>query len=167
MVVQSDITKNNWHLIMPPILTLIDDGESASKIRGCELLQTLLQSTSSSLLAITGLGDVFTESLVPGLCYLPELTPEDESIDIQDASYSALFALTKRRFPDPKDRKSKNKVLDRMMRTGILSGLAHSGEFVKLATCLLKKLDLMTVEMGIWSAKHLKVSYRGTCLWLC
>ena len=147
----------HWRLIVPAVLALLDDGETVSKLRGCKLLQTLLHSTPASLLLTTGIGEVFTDALFPFLSYLPTLTPEDESIPLQDSAYSTLLALVRTRYPNGKDRQPKNRVLDKIMRKGILSGLAHAGEYVQVATLLLNKMSLIIGELGIWSVKHLKV----------
>ena len=152
---------NCWHLVTPPILTLIDDEGTVSKLRGCKLLKRLLRVSPPSLFASTGLGEVFTEALIPCLSYLPTLTPEDESVALQTSTYPALLALIGAQHADRHALQAKNSSLDRLLRTGILGGLAHAGEYVRIATLLLHQLAVLIEELGIWSAKHLKV--RNPC----
>ena len=120
-------------------------------------MQTLLESAPSSLLLKTGLGEVFAEALFPLLSLLPTLTLEDESLSIQSSAYSTLLSLIRRQYVNHEGQQARRRLLDKMMRVGVLSGLAHSGEHVKLATLLLHKMSLIIDELGIWSAKHLKV----------
>lgn len=44
------------------------------------------------------------------------------------------------------------------MREGIFKGYAHAGEKVHIAELLVKQMAILIDEMGIWCAKHLKVS---------
>lgn len=92
----------SWPLLVPPILTLIDDQDAAFKARGCELLRLLLNVTPPSLLARTGLGEVMEEAVMPCTAYLPNLTPEEQSYKLLSAAYPALLALADVRYPpDP------------------------------------------------------------------
>lgn len=43
------------------------------------------------------------------------------------------------------------------MREGIFKGYAHIGEKVHIAELLMMQMATLVEEMGIWSAKHLKV----------
>ena len=61
-------------------------------------MQTFLGVVPADLLKRTGLGEVFTDALMPCLSYLPTLTPEEESIELLGAVYPALLALVRTRF---------------------------------------------------------------------
>lgn len=48
-----------WPYLLPPLLAYLDDFESANKIRGTAILDTLLRRVDASLLRRTGVGKVF------------------------------------------------------------------------------------------------------------
>ena len=73
-----------WPMVVPPVLTLVDDWEVEYKAMGAELLQKVLNVTPPLLLERTGLGEVFEEALMPCLTFLPTITPEDESIELDE-----------------------------------------------------------------------------------
>ena len=154
-------TENNWPLLIPPLLALLDDASTAYKIRGCSLLTTYITTIPPQLLERTGLGEVFQEALTPCLLYLPELTPEAESLQLLSAVYPALLSLVRTRFPEAKNQESKQKTLDSLFRYGILKGYAHAGDNVRIADFLVRRMTDVVSEMGIASCKHLKVYFRA------
>lgn len=147
----------NWPLVIPPLLTLVDDGSTYYKVKGCEILTRFLAIVPSNLLERTGLGEVFQEALVPCLLYLPTLTTEEESLVLLDSVYPTLIVLIRSRYPGHVNQKSKLEALDKIFRTGILKGYTHAGEQVKIAELLVRHMSSLMVEMGISSVKHLKV----------
>ena len=152
-----------WPLVVPPILTLVDDWETQYKQLGAELLHSLLRATSPTLLSRTGLGSVFEDALMPCLTYLPSLTPEPDSISILAATYPALFTLIKTRFPitastPPKDpiRLNRIKSLDIILRKGILHAYSHCGQYSGITRVLFLNLTTLLNELRIDSVKHLQ-----------
>lgn len=101
---------------------------------------------------------------MPCLLFLPSLTPEDESKAILEATYGALIALNRRLCPvgggGEKGRGRRIEGLDKIIRDGIFTGYAHAGEHVRIAELLVKKMTDLINEMGVDSAKHLKVLSR-------
>lgn len=87
------LTGRYWPLLVPPLLTLLDDTDTKYKALGAEFLGNLLKATSPNMLARTGLPDVFRESLQPSLHYLPPLTPEAESVRLLCVAYPTIFTL--------------------------------------------------------------------------
>lgn len=157
-------TERLWPLLVPPILTLIDDWEAQPKRLGAELLHSLLRATPPILLSRTGLGPVFEDALVPCLTYLPSLTPEPDSVAVLSTAYPALLTLTKTRFPlptpetnteDPR-RPSRVKALDTIMRKGILHAYAHAGQYPGVSRVLFLNLAPLLELLGIDSVKHLQ-----------
>ncbi|MCJ1439364.1 hypothetical protein MMC27_008756 [Xylographa pallens] len=148
--------QEHWPLVIPPLLAILDDEAIDNKIKGCEMLITLLNITPSLLLQKTGLGEVFQDALIPYLSYLPSLTSEEQSISLLDAVYPTLLLLLRARYPGPDSTAEKTAVLDQMVRMGILDGFSHAGEYVKIATVLMNRLSDLVNEMGIMSVKHLK-----------
>lgn len=152
-----------WPLLVPPILTLVDDWEAQHKRLGAELLHSLLRVTSPTLLSRTGLGSVFEDGLMPCLTYLPSLTPEQDSIAILSTAYPALFTLTTTRFPRPTtdasedtNRRDRVKALDTIVRKGVLHAYAHCGQYPGISRVLFLNLATLLNELGIDSVKHLQ-----------
>jgi tRNA nucleotidyltransferase (CCA-adding enzyme) len=164
-----NFTERLWPLLVPPILTLVDDWETKHKRFGADLLHSLLRATSPSLLSRTGLGSVFEEALMPCLTYLPSLTPEPDSVAILSTAYPALFTLTRTRFPSPPsssspsttaadpNRPARIKALDTILRKGTLHAYAHgNGQYPAITNVLFLNLASLLSELGIDSVKHLQ-----------
>ena len=155
-----------WHMVVPPILTLIDDWEAQYKRMGAELLQSLLEVTPPLLLERTGLGEVFEDALMPCLSNVPTITPEDESIQLLSAVYPTLIALSKVRYPaalSPTSKmpaeeavRSRVKFLDRLIRKGVVQGYSISDQYPRVVAVLLQQLVPLLNELGIESVKHLQ-----------
>lgn len=153
-----------WPLIIPPILTLVDDWETRYKRVGITLLQGLLRVTKPDLLKRTGLGEVFEEALLPCLTYLPTLTPQDESVELLSLTYPTLLLLADVRYPpnaDPvsspssPDSPPRTKLLDTLLRKGILYGYQHAAEYPTITTALFTHLASILDHLGIDAVKHL------------
>lgn len=151
------MVEENWPLLIPPILNLLDDEDTKYKVKGTKLLLNLVQITPASLLDRTGLGEVFTDAVLPNLMYLPTLTPEGQSFEVLNHTYSALIALARARFPGEEHTPRRLQFLDKVIREGITRGYSNAGENVRIAELLIGKLCDLINEMGVWSAKHLKV----------
>ena len=150
--------QENWPLIIPPLLALIDDSSTKYKVKGCNFLVMFLRKCPSPLLERTGLGEIFENAIRPCLLSLPSLTEEPESLQILKAAYPALNSLTFARFPGIKHQAARIKMLDRILRNGILKGYAHAGEHVRIAELLVNEMTALVNELGVESVIHLKVS---------
>ncbi|KAH0547627.1 hypothetical protein FGG08_000116 [Glutinoglossum americanum] len=153
---QKPLVEANWPLVIPPILTLIDDDLPEYKSKGCELLTILLKATSSALLGRTGLGEVFYDAVMPCLSYLPSLTSQDQSLRLLGEAYPVLTALSWLRYPSSDKRKERMEMLDQVMRKGVLRGYFHCSDNVRIVELLVNQMRLLVKDMGIWSVKHLK-----------
>ncbi|KAL8938083.1 MAG: hypothetical protein Q9216_004081 [Gyalolechia sp. 2 TL-2023] len=152
----ASLVEAHWPLIIPPLLTILDDVSIRYKIKGCELLVLLLKVAPASLLERSGLGEIFHNTLMPYLLYLPSLTPEDESIPLLDAAYTALIALMSARYNTVETTVQRTKSADSIFRYGILKGHTHAGTNVRIATLLMKKSTDLVNGMRIYCVKHLK-----------
>jgi Tti2 family len=103
--------QDQFHLLVPPILNMIDDADIEYKTDGCHLLKLLCQAVSSSqseILKRTGLTDVFVGALKTNFMLLPTLTPEDDSLALLKELYPAFRALIAARFLHLPPRKGYN-----------------------------------------------------------
>jgi len=99
---QRNTIEAHFHLLVPPILNLIDDGETVYKADGCRLLRLLcdvVKGCRSDIFKRTGLTDVFVDALRTNFMVLPTLTPEQESLALMQELYPAYRALVAARFP--------------------------------------------------------------------
>ncbi|KAJ9613183.1 hypothetical protein H2200_003124 [Cladophialophora chaetospira] len=92
----------HFHLLVPPILNMIDDpGPKPWKSSGCHLLFLLcevLVSSQSEMLKRSGLTDVFVDALKTNFLLLPTLTPEEESLVVLGELYPAFLGVIDARF---------------------------------------------------------------------
>lgn len=166
--------ESNWGSLVPPILKIIDDLEIAWKATGCELLTLLLKSTPPALLARTGLGKVFEETIMPLFTYLPSLTPEADSVVLLDKTHSAVIALTDALYPPSQPTKpapnqptfskrptaastmTRSRYLDQILHKGIFAPFAHSGANVRIAEVLLAHLIPILNALQLDTVRHLQ-----------
>jgi tRNA nucleotidyltransferase (CCA-adding enzyme) len=156
----SDLAERHWPLLVPPLLALLDDGDTNYKALGCKLLTSLLSVTPAALLSRTGLGSVFSDAVTPCFSYLPTLTPEAESIPLMDAAYPALFILAEIRFS--KDSSSPHapspyiRHFSGILHNHLLSSLTSTLElYPTLSATLLTHLQALLNLLGIHTIAHL------------
>ncbi|KAL6248354.1 hypothetical protein RBB50_004609 [Rhinocladiella similis] len=166
--------ESHFHLLIPPILNMIDDSDPTYKASGCHLLHMLsnvLLSVQSDMLKRTGLGDVFIDALKGNFTLLPTLTPEDESLSVLCELYPAYIALVDARFcysspgtlTSPES-KARDDLLTALYRHGVMASLEHlssttsfsSTISVNLTVLLLRQISPVFERMGISSVRHLK-----------
>jgi hypothetical protein len=92
----------HFHLLVPPILNMIDDAAPTPyKSAGCRslaLLCEVLTSTQSEMLKRSGLADVFVDALKANFLLLPTLTPEADSLALLREVYAAFLGVVDARF---------------------------------------------------------------------
>ena len=109
------------------------------------------------MLEQTGLGDVMEEAMIPTLSFLPTLTPADESLLLLKAAYDTLLKLTQVRFGDEKLKERRHKVLDKLLREGVLHGMNHCHQNVEIMRLLLVVMEKLIYKSDAHFIKHLKV----------
>ncbi|OSX60573.1 hypothetical protein POSPLADRAFT_1047984 [Postia placenta MAD-698-R-SB12] len=67
-----------WHLIIPPVMTLLDDYEAAYKLHGVQIVSDMLRAVPADLLRRTGVDGLLFTSLTTCLTYLHN--PETPSL---------------------------------------------------------------------------------------
>ncbi|PGH02452.1 hypothetical protein GX51_04620 [Blastomyces parvus] len=140
--------ESHFPLLVPAILSLIDDDSLSFKAKGCKMLSkflTPLEQSNSDILRRTNLDSVFQDALNPCLLSLPTITPEAQSVHLLQYAYPALLAVIRARFPSPllqptstplrptqarpkQDPESQKRVesLTRLLRHGILHSYHHT-----------------------------------------
>jgi tRNA nucleotidyltransferase (CCA-adding enzyme) len=164
-----------WHMLVPPILKMIDDVEVKWKAKGCHLLNVLLQSLHyhsgvhtlattigkerpSNFLQRTGYHNVFTDTLLPLFAYVPSLTPEADAVPLFDGTFLAMTSLAGLLPTENSKGESRARFLDKILREGFFQPLAHfptPSTYPELATVILTHLQVLLGLLGIESVKHL------------
>lgn len=173
-------------LLVPPILSLIDDDSLAFKTLGCNLLTkfvTPIRASESDILRRTNLSAVFDDALVPCLLSLPTLTPEDEAMQILSAAYSALLLVLQTRYQinssksTEDDAKQYTARLATLLRDSAIPSFHHvsssparsasaaatssstllsSFPYPRLSTFLLEQTTTLVAELRIHAVKYIK-----------
>ncbi|KAL4889531.1 ATP :tRNA-specific tRNA nucleotidyltransferase [Aspergillus ambiguus] len=168
-------------LLVPSILALIDDDNTAFKTRGCSILLDLLtpiRESNSDILQRTNLSSVFEDAIRPCLLSLPTITPEDEAINLLSAAYPALLSLLKLNFLNTSERSSTSLQeakqiyiagLTKTLRENLISSFHHisststtssspiaSFPYPRLSTLLLEHITAVILELGIHTTKYLQ-----------
>lgn len=151
-----------WPLYTPPLLTLIDDPSTRVRARGLRLTAAFLRKLPAPKLRATGLASVFEDAVFPTLSYLPSLTPEDESVALLDPALDALLVLAGKLAAEPErgseaeGKREERRLLDKILRQGVLSGYFHCPENAGLVEVLVRKTGRVVEALGVASVKHVK-----------
>lgn len=160
---QETLISKQWPLFIPVILTLLDDTTTRIRSRGLVILDDFSTKFPNNILRDTGLASVFEDAVFPTLHFLPNITPEAESIQLLVPAYSALLTLAGKVDGKPKTGKHHSdtpraKLLDKILREGIFSAYFHAKEHIHIVEVLLDQTARVLKEMGVYAVKHLKVS---------
>jgi hypothetical protein len=107
-----------------------------------------------SMLAKTGLAEVFWTAVIPNMSSLPPITEIDESTEVLKHTYPTLIKLAELWYPALEKRIP---LFDELVRDGVLYGMLFAGKTLRVAEVELRSLLLLVKEMGIYFVKHLKV----------
>ncbi|TGJ82572.1 hypothetical protein E0Z10_g6190 [Xylaria hypoxylon] len=170
----TDLLQEQWPLYTPILLTLLDEPQPISlKLRALSIFRNFWRLCPEGLLSRIGLVDVFEQAVFPTVLNLPSLTPEDESCDLLAAAYPALFDMAgleasdsalaenedvktestnDRKTSDKRDLHSsgfseaQRKLLDKLVREGIMVGYHHAKHHIRLVDFFcqtLRRLDIV------------------------
>ncbi|KAL2023969.1 hypothetical protein VTK56DRAFT_204 [Thermocarpiscus australiensis] len=156
----NQLIAKHWPLFIPVLLTLADDSSTPIRRRGLLILTDFLSKFPDKTLQDTGLAQVFEDAIFPTLAFLPSLTPADESVQLLVPAYGALLSLANKQPAVRKDdcipNGPKNRLLDKMLREGVLMAYFHAREHVRIVDVLCRQTATILNQMGIHAVKHLK-----------
>ncbi|KAI0817988.1 hypothetical protein GGR55DRAFT_50915 [Xylaria sp. FL0064] len=175
----TDLLQEHWPLYTPALLTLLDEPQPVSlKLRALSIFRKFWRRCPEGLLSRTGLAEVFEQAVFPTVLNLPSLTPEAESRDLLAAAYPALFdiagidntdsetteyegtseqeASRKRSLQSKGFSEAQRKLLDKIVREGIMVGYHHAKQHIRLVEFFCQTLRRLVSGMGILSVKYLK-----------
>ncbi|KAH8681612.1 hypothetical protein BX600DRAFT_28060 [Xylariales sp. PMI_506] len=160
------VLARRWHLFTPVLLTLLDEpGAGDLKVRSLGVLGTFWARLPRGLMDQVGLTEVFEQAVFPAVLYLPSLTPEDEAVRVLGAAYPVLFQIAGLAYPEdligeptrtPDFSASQRKLLDKIIREGIMVGYHHAKEHIRLVELFCNKMQSIVNGIGILAVKHLK-----------
>ncbi|KAI1452543.1 hypothetical protein F4805DRAFT_470786 [Annulohypoxylon moriforme] len=167
----STLLQTHWPSFTPALLTLLDEPSQAGlKVRALRIFRSFWSRCPPNLMHTTGLASVFEDAVFPAVLFLPTLTPEDESLEILGAAYPALIEMTGLKYPNTGSEpgpglntngkqqitEAQRKLLDKIIREGILVGYHHAKAHVRLVGLFCEVLVCIIKGMGILAVKHLK-----------
>ncbi|KAI0539963.1 hypothetical protein GGR58DRAFT_462652 [Xylaria digitata] len=177
----SDLLQECWPLYTPVLLTLLDEPQPVSlKLRALSIFRNFWRLCPEGLLSRTGLADVFEQAVFPTVLSLPSLTPEDESCDLLAAAYPALFDIAgldpevgenevakagstsdykvsdKQHLHSTGFSEAQRKLLDKLVREGIMVGYHHAKQYIRLVDFFCRTLRRLVTSIGILTVKYLK-----------
>ncbi|KAI1089109.1 hypothetical protein F5B19DRAFT_485488 [Rostrohypoxylon terebratum] len=164
------LLQTHWPSFTPALLTLLDESHASLKIRALQIFRAFWSRCPPNLMQNTGLATVFEDAVFPAVLFLPSLTPEDESLEILGAAYPALIEMAGLTYTDhgpeagpglggnekQQITESQRKLLDKIVREGVMVGYHHAKEHVRLVSLFCEVLVCVINGMGILAVKHLK-----------
>jgi tRNA nucleotidyltransferase (CCA-adding enzyme) len=157
-----ECVEREWGFLVPPVLSVLDDIDVSTKVKGCTLLRLVLLQTPPALLHRTGLIPVFRDSLLSCTTYLPTLTPAKDSAALIAAATPALLSLADAAYPlSPSSTATppptqRTELLLTVLRKAFISPFNHAREHVPVARALLAQLPRTLDALGVDAVVHLK-----------
>ncbi|PPQ68581.1 hypothetical protein CVT25_005424 [Psilocybe cyanescens] len=120
--IQENAYETMWHLLIPPIMTLLDDYEARNKLHGVVIVQQMLLSVQKDLLRRTGVDGLLRQSLKTSLSYLQ--SPETPQLLKRAIEASVcLTLLTTSTSQGTKPSPNRFNELSSLLGEGIISGI--------------------------------------------
>ncbi|XP_044717849.1 tti2 family domain-containing protein [Hirsutella rhossiliensis] len=145
----------NWPLFLPVLLTLIEDPEVSVRENGLEILIKFLQMCPPEMLLPTGLGALFEDAIFPSLLSLPSSVEAQNCITTLCLAYDVLLQLA-RADREPRHQR-KRRLLDRLIRDGILAGHLNTSTHAVVIETLMHYVATAVDRLGIFATKHLEI----------
>ncbi|KAJ3076689.1 hypothetical protein HDU98_001151 [Podochytrium sp. JEL0797] len=144
------------HLVVPTVLTLMDDYDPRYKAWGVSILRTcVLANLSRSEIRGSGLGDVFFETLRVGLTY-------HSSPPVLRETFQTITLLSC--MLEEKGSAKEFSKLSIVMEEGVVRGLGLSiGGKIEIIRIVLESIPGLIEEMGIMTIKYLQPLIQLTC----
>ncbi|KZP00296.1 hypothetical protein CALVIDRAFT_510353 [Calocera viscosa TUFC12733] len=139
-----------WPLLVPPIMTLMDDWEATFRIKGILVVDELLKQTDGQLLKRTGVDKLLFASLENSFSQLH--TPQTPQL-LFDAIRCYTVLTTRVTAPESEERF--NRLSDGISK-GVLNAWSYAGSDVATMQSAAEGLALLVTELGIGSVRFLK-----------
>ncbi|KAF8609550.1 hypothetical protein BDV93DRAFT_602204 [Ceratobasidium sp. AG-I] len=148
--IEADSIESLWHLIIPPLLTLIDDYDPPYKIKGVVVTEALLKKATPSLLRRTGIDELLFKALKSAL----QNFTSDWSPGLLRAATPCYISLVDLVLPD--DTMKRFDKLAELVTDTIVPGWLYASSRVEVMIASVDALSLVVQALGIGSARFLK-----------
>lgn len=140
--------EENLHLVIPPVLIVLDDYDILYKEYGVKMVHIIIKKLNLDYILKYGLDDVFFESLFKCLSYLSQ----DRDVTLLKASYPCVMDL----ISSIKGEQKRSNLYERVLTDGIITGYMHAGQKIKFLPILLGPISKLHDELGSVSVQYLK-----------
>ncbi|KAG8770990.1 hypothetical protein FRC12_003926 [Ceratobasidium sp. 428] len=148
--IESDDIESLWPLVIPPLLTLVDDYSPLYKIKGIVATNGLLQKVSPTLLRRTGIDELLFRALRSALQNLTS----DLSPDLLRVAMPCYIRLVDLIYTD--DTVQRFDKLCELVTDTIVPGWLYASSRTELMIASAEVLSLVVHVLGIGSARFLK-----------
>ncbi|KAG8721617.1 hypothetical protein FRC08_011807 [Ceratobasidium sp. 394] len=148
--IESESIESLWPLIIPPLLTLVDDHEPSYKLKGIMATDALLRKAPASLLRRTGIDELLFKALQGALQNLTS----DQSPDLLRAAMPCYLALVDLVLPD--DTAQRFDKLCELVTDTIVPGWLYASSRAELMIASVEVLSPVVNALGTSSARFLK-----------
>ncbi|KAH9978272.1 hypothetical protein BGW80DRAFT_1202231 [Lactifluus volemus] len=149
--IDTDAYERLWYLVVPPVMTLLDDFEAKYKLLGIRVVNAMLESAPLSLLNRTGVSELILASLHRALTFLH--SPHTPAI--LRAAIPALTTVIERTTqPGSEQRFSQ---LCALLGDGVIGSVwMYSSEDVDAVEASVEALPIVVRALGIGATRYLK-----------
>ncbi|CAG8511893.1 6657_t:CDS:2 [Cetraspora pellucida] len=140
-------------LVIPPILSLIDDYDVKLKTCGVSILEHLLKLVDSETFRRSGLGEALSKCLT----YLDEIS----YVTLIRVSFSTIISLVS--LIEPIGTEARYLKYDKILSDNIVKGLTFSGDKLAIRRVLLEQIPRICEELGIVTVKYLQDLIQALC----
>uniref|UniRef100_A0A8H7XS72 Uncharacterized protein n=1 Tax=Psilocybe cubensis TaxID=181762 RepID=A0A8H7XS72_PSICU len=159
---QENVYETMWHLLIPPVMTLLDDFEARNKLHGVIIVRQMLSNVPKVLLRRTGVDGLLRQSLKTSLSHLqsPE-TPRLLKLAIETSV--SLTLLTTSPSPGGKPSPDRFNELSSLLGEGIITGIwLYAEDKPDAVNATFEALPFLLKELGIGSIRFMKVVVLST-----
>jgi len=149
---KSDSIPNVWHLLVPPLLTVFDEGTVSTQTYACQILNSLLSKIDHQTLIRTGLGEMFEEKLLGYLNHFQPITPLNQSIVTFENATDTLITLSNVLYTNLTER---TELLDKCIEQGIFNGMKFASEDAMFEV-MIRESRKIVKELGFYAARHVE-----------
>jgi len=140
-----------WHLIIPPVITFLDDYKAAYKLKGVRLVSAMLDNVPPDVLRKTGVGNLLSTSLSTAMTFLHDRSTADLIRETVPAIGSLINMTTD---PDSEERFDR---LCYLVGEGIIGGIwvyarHEESDVIEASTDVLPEV---VHALGIGTARYL------------
>ncbi|KAJ1986584.1 hypothetical protein H4R33_003283 [Dimargaris cristalligena] len=141
-----DASPRHLLAVMPPVLTLLDDYDTACKLQGVYLVQRLLASSAATVkhLKTTGLALAINDAIMQAILYRPQ---EPLALNLLQANWTTLLQLTDV-LHIPRSEPWFD-CLQNLVEHGLLPNFLYHGQHTLVRPVLLDQISGLTERMGL------------------